>query len=166
MAKLDSPSAQRNKGPIWNVLASDVLPSLPSNEPTRILEIAAGCGVHSLHFSLELHTTLQQPFLWYPSDPEAASRASIQAYLDDTTDLKGKLQPPLDLRLTENGAVDESAIQDLTFDLILCINMIHISPWEATLGLMKLAGEKLCSGGTLYLYGPYKVDGQAVESNL
>jgi len=52
------------------------------------------------------------------------------------------------------------------FDLVLCINMIHISPWKATLGLMACAGKSLRKGGTLMCYGPYKVDGTAVESNL
>jgi hypothetical protein len=44
--------------------------------------------------------------------------------------------------------------------------MIHISPWEATVGLMKTAGQKLKKGGALYLYGPYKQGGTCVESNL
>ena len=52
------------------------------------------------------------------------------------------------------------------FDLVLCINMVHISPWEATLGLMACAGKCLGPGGILMCYGPYKVDGTAVESNL
>jgi hypothetical protein len=38
----------------------------------------------------------------------------------------------------------------------ICINMIHISPWEATLGLMRGAGRILASGSLLYLYGPYR----------
>lgn len=167
MAKRDSPSAQRNKEPIWDVLKTKVLPALPtSTEPTRVLEIAAGCGVHSHHFSLQmLH---ERPnFLWYPSDPEESSRASIQAYLDDEAALlKDKLQPPVDVTLKESGAVDDAGIRGLTFDFMLCINMIHISPWTATLGLFQVASKQLAEGGILYLYGPYKVNGTAVPSNL
>jgi len=52
------------------------------------------------------------------------------------------------------------------FFFLFSINMIHISPWGATKGLMKLASEKLRSGGILFCYGPYKESGTAVESNL
>ena len=52
------------------------------------------------------------------------------------------------------------------FDLVLCINMMHIAPWEATLGLMECAGSVLRDGGLLVTYGPYKVGGDAVESNM
>jgi hypothetical protein len=51
-------------------------------------------------------------------------------------------------------------------DLIICINMIHISPWQATVGLMKAAEKLLKPGGVLYCYGPFKEKGSAVESNL
>ena len=50
--------------------------------------------------------------------------------------------------------------------MITCINMIHIAPFDATLGLMKCAGKVLKRGGRLMCYGPYKVGGTAVESNL
>ena len=42
-----------------------------------------------------------------------------------------------------------------------CINMIHISPWEATLGLIKGAAAILPPGSPLYLYGPYIREGFA-----
>jgi hypothetical protein len=41
-------------------------------------------------------------------------------------------------------------------DAILCINMIHIAPWQATLDLMKGAAQTLGDGGVLVLYGPYR----------
>src|SRR6201997_5893664 len=44
---------------------------------------------------------------------------------------------------------------------IICINMVHISPWEATLGLIKGAAAILPPGSPLYLYGPYKREGFA-----
>lgn len=164
--KYDSPSAQRNKEPIWDILATKVLPLLPKKEdPTNVLEIAAGAGVHSIHFSLRMLES-KRSFLWYPSEPDESSRGSIQAYLDDTVALKDKLQPPLNICLTANGPANEDVVKGLTFDLMVCINMIHISPWEATLGLLQMAGERLDQGGVLYLYGPYKVNGEAVESNL
>jgi Protein of unknown function (DUF938) len=44
-------------------------------------------------------------------------------------------------------------------DGIICINMVHISPWEATLGLIKGAAAILRPASPLYLYGPYKREG-------
>jgi len=177
MAKLDSPSAQRNKDPIWNVLSSKAFPKLlPKDEgPLKVLEIAAGCGVHCHHFASKLVETIPtQDFLWYPSDPDESSCASIEAYIQESPTLQGKLQPPVDLFLGEQGAIiignnnNNPFLNDTTgtLDLILCINMIHISPWTATLGLMQVAGKHLKEGGILFTYGPYKVNGEAVESNL
>ena len=75
------------------------------------------------------------------------------------------------LTLDANGITEESTSStllssDQKIDLIICINMIHISPWDATLGLFKLAGQSLSKNGVLYCYGPYKEGGTAVESNL
>lgn len=99
------------------------------------------------------------------SDPEEESRASIQAYLDDEPALQGKLQPPVEVTLGEHGPLG-SSVNGKTFHLMTCINMIHISPWSATLGLMKLAGRQLTKGGCLYLYGPYVVAGETAPSNM
>jgi len=163
MAKRDSPSAQRNKDVIWEVLSSKVFPAC--SEPVQILAIACGSGVHEHYFSLKLAES-GKSFAWYPSDPDEEARASVQAYVDDEPSLKDKLQPPIDVTLAEHGPVDESVLEGKIFNVMTCINMIHISPWEATLGVMKLAGKHLASGGILYLYGPYKVKGTSAESNL
>jgi hypothetical protein len=184
MAKLESPSAQRNKGPIWEVLSTKVFPSIAAenendnnDNPLRILEVAAGCGVHTDYFALHLSTLKNKPFVWYPTDPMKDSRASIDSYIKDFTDKNNPsntinmiLQPALPLTLNEEGIVEAetaAALQTRPLDLIICINMIHISPWQATLGLMKVAGEQLSKdGGCLYCYGPYKVGGTTAESNL
>lgn len=66
MAKLDSPSAQRNKEPIWDILSSKVLPLIHQQDPLQVLEVAAGCGVHSHYFSLQLVQQEKREFEWYP----------------------------------------------------------------------------------------------------
>jgi hypothetical protein len=165
MAILDSPSAQRNKEPIWNVISEKVLPLLPKEEPLTVLEIAAGCGVHTEHFAGRL-SERDQPFRYYPSDPDATSRASIQGRIEAS---KLTVESPLALTLNAEGIFEPEtmlALNEQDLHLIICINMIHISPWDATRGLMKLAGTKLRKGGILFCYGPYKVGGTAVESNL
>ena len=65
-------------------------------------------------------------------------------------------------------AAEAETWPDGQFDVVLCINMIHISPWSATVGLMKLAAERLVRpGGLLALYGPYvEADVETAPSNL
>jgi hypothetical protein len=170
MAKLESPSAERNKDPIWKVLESNVLPEYTrsGSSPLQILEIAAGAGVHTHHFSLQLHSS-QRSFRWYPTDLDDKHRASTQAYVEEESGIRDSVETPAQLTLDENGIIEkptDDIFKAETMDWVININMIHISPWEATLGLMKVAGQKLKSGGTLFLYGPYRVGGTCVESNL
>ncbi|NKJ01774.1 DUF938 domain-containing protein [Novosphingobium sp. SG707] len=138
-----APAAARNRDPILNVLR-DALP--PSGV---VLELASGSGEHIVHFARAL------PDLhWQPSDPSPDACASIAAW----TAAEGldNVAPPLALDAAGEWPVTRA-------DAILCINMIHISPWAATQGLMRGAGAILPSGGLLYLYGPYRRAGVALE---
>jgi len=191
--KLESPSAERNKEPIWQVLNSKIIAahaavaassSKSTKAPSsmfRVLEIAAGAGVHTSFFSQKL-AQAQIPFQYFPTDPEASSLASIQEYLEeeDTREQndssssarkRNGVNEPLTLTLTQDGIREVETVETLEnveeqFDLVININMIHISPWFATLGLMKAAHHFLKPGGTLFIYGPYRVGGTCVESNL
>lgn len=167
MAKRDSPSAQRNKDPIWEVLSKTILPMLEitKEDSFNILEIAAGAGVHTEHLARKLVEN-NQSFQWFPTDPEDSSLKSIQAYIHDSQ-LSTHVRDPLQLTLDENGIIEPSTAAELPdMDLLICINMIHISPWQATIGLMNVADQKLRRGAVLYCYGPYKEGGTAVESNM
>lgn len=89
-------------------------------------------------------------------------------YLAEDPTISKMAHEPVKLTLDESGIVEEETrtlFAKLEFDLIININMIHIAPWEATLGLMKVAGEKLSKDSWLFLYGPFKVNGKCVESN-
>tara|TARA_B100000678_G_scaffold287232_2_gene293435 strand:+ start:320 stop:919 length:600 start_codon:yes stop_codon:yes gene_type:complete len=147
-AKRESPAAQRNRAPIAAVLAEE----LP--EHGLVLEIASGTGEHAVHFAREF------PALeWQPSDPDAQARASIVAYLADV--VLPNLHPPLPL---DAAAVDWPVAQA---DAILCVNMLHISPWEASEGLFAGAARVLDAGAPLILYGPYiEADVETAPSNL
>lgn len=168
--KQDSPSAQRNKEPIWQFLSSEVL-SYPGNyEAYQVLEVATGAGVHTDYFAPKLAETLtNKTCTWYPSDPTQGSLDSIQCYIKDNN-LGHIVKPPCTLTLNENGIAEKETATLLdgigNIDLMICINMIHISPWEATIGLMKEASKRLSDAGFLYCYGPYREDGTAVESNI
>ncbi|MCW1429626.1 class I SAM-dependent methyltransferase [Novosphingobium sp. JCM 18896] len=136
-ARRSAPATQRNRDPILDVLR----PLLP--ETGIALEVASGTGEHVIHFARAF------PFLrWQPSDPTPDARASIAAW----TEANGLMNvlSPLDL----DAAAEAWPIARA--DAVLCINMIHISPWEATEGLMRGAGRLLSAGQPLYLYGPYR----------
>ena len=190
---LESPSAERNKAPIYDqVLATNVFPRLvkdTKSEKIKVLELAAGCGVHTTHFVQSfLASNKELGIEWHPSDPDAEARESIDArtvqsgleesIMNANGWILGKSGGTAcgdghrgneDAGSSNSGHDGDAADYEQYhnyFDLVLCINMIHISPWEATLGLMACAGKCLQKGGILMCYGPYKIGGTAVESNL
>lgn len=142
--RLSSPSALRNRGPISDVLRT-VLP-----ESGTVLEIASGSGEHVTHFA-----ALLPKLTWQPSDPSAEARTSILQWSE--AESLANVLPPLDLDAASDTWPVESA------DAIIAINMVHISPWEATLGLVRGAGRLLPQGGALFLYGPYRRRGHPFE---
>eukprot|EP00527_Entomoneis_sp_CCMP2396_P000611 CAMPEP_0198151574 /NCGR_PEP_ID=MMETSP1443-20131203/56131_1 /TAXON_ID=186043 /ORGANISM="Entomoneis sp., Strain CCMP2396" /LENGTH=229 /DNA_ID=CAMNT_0043817291 /DNA_START=236 /DNA_END=925 /DNA_ORIENTATION=- len=174
LTKMHSPPAERNKEPIWKILQEKVFSKemRTDSEKWQILEVAGGAGVHTAHLVMRLADWNKKPFHWQSTDPEKDSRASQVAYMEE--DITSSFQEyvsktPLSLTLSSDGVVEpetRSLVQSSSLDLIVNINMIHISPWEATVGLMKLAKESLKVGGILYLYGPYKQNGTTAASNL
>lgn len=136
-----SPAAARNAEPILAVLKAH----LPAQG--RVLELAAGSGQHAVAFASAL-SGLQ----WTPSDPSEQARASITAWAEAAN--LPNLAAPLALDAADSNTWPDAA--EAPFEAVVCINMIHISPWEATKGLMARAAKVLASpGGLLALYGPY-----------
>jgi len=135
-----APHVARNAGPIADVLRT-ILPARG-----LALEVASGSGEHALHFAREFPGLLIQP-----SDPEPRALRSIEAWRAEAGLFN--LLPPL--------ALDARAAEWplAAADAILCINMVHISPWAATQGLMRGAGRLLAPGAPLYLYGAYRQAG-------
>jgi hypothetical protein len=140
IVKKQAPAAQRNREPIREVLAR-VLP-----ETGTVLTIAEGSGEHAVHFARAFPA-----LAWQPSDVDPEALASIAAWCDEVALLN--LARPIALDVTAPRWPLERA------DAITCINMIHIAPWEATLGLFAGAARTLAPGALLYLYGPYRFDG-------
>jgi Protein of unknown function (DUF938) len=120
-----APATLRNRDFILDVLR-DVLPATGV-----ILEVACGSGEHVVQ----------------PSDPDPDARLSVAAWARAAG--VTNVRAPIALDASEPVWPIASA------DGIICINMIHISSWEATLGLMKGAAAILPSASPLYLYGPY-----------
>lgn len=145
--KRRAPAASRNVGPIGDVLGE----WLPSSG--LVLEIASGTGEHALAFARRF------PDLdWQPSDPDPQALASIAAWQADGPD---NLRPPVQLDVCAPPWPIDRA------DAILCINMVHIAPWEAALGLLDGAARLLGGGAPLILYGPWRqADVETAPSNL
>jgi SAM-dependent methyltransferase len=140
-AVMTYPAPERNKAPILEILRR-VLPTRG-----RVLEIASGTGQHIVHFAQEL-----PQLTWLPSDPEADHRSSI--LVRATAAGLSNVAAPLELDVRQRPWTVQAV------DAILCINMIHIAPWEAGLALLAEAARLLPADGLLYLYGPYRRDGR------
>ena len=138
-------AADRNKGPILDIL-EEVLP-----ERGLVLEIASGAGRHVAYFAAALAGPV-----WQPSEPDSELRRMIAAAVAGLPNVR----EPLDLDVMRQPWPVSAA------DAIVNINMIHVTPWEATKALMSGAAEVLADGGVLYMYGPYRrFGGHTAPSN-
>jgi len=138
--RLYAPAAARNRDAIAAALR-DVLPA-----SGLVLEVASGSGEHIVHLAA------QWPELRFqPSDPNPDAGRSIAAWIAASG--LGNVAPPLRL---DASAADWPITRA---DAVICINMIHIAPWSASVGLMQGAAAILPKDAPLYLYGPYKRDG-------
>jgi hypothetical protein len=139
--KLFAPAAERNRAPILDVLRR-VLPI-----QGHVLEIASGTGVHAAFMAQHL-----PHIVWQPSDPDPEALESIEAYRAELN--TPNLRAPLRLdACAQPWPIDRA-------DAVVCINMIHIAPWDACEGLFRGARRHLGSRRLLYLYGPFRFDGE------
>ena len=143
-----APAAARNVEPIIAVLEQ----WLPAHG--TILELASGTGEHAVAFARHF------PHLeWQPSDANPDALQSIEAWREAAGG--DNLAPPLALDARDRDWPVERA------DALLSINMVHISPWAATLGLLDGAARLLGVGAPLILYGPWIEQGrETAASNL
>ena len=133
--KIFAQSAERNKGPILEVLRR-VLPATG-----LILEIGSGTGQHATHFARAL-PALQ----WQPTDLDPELRRSVEGWIRDEGLSNVRAPIALDV-LDKPWPIDRA-------DAIVCINMIHVAPWQSTLALFE--GASAVKASTVFLYGPYR----------
>jgi SAM-dependent methyltransferase len=141
--RMFSPAFARNSTPILAVLQRVL--------PVRglVLEIGCGTGEHAIHFAGAMPN-----LSWQPSDPDPPSRASTAAWIE-FSGLTNVL-PPLDIDVCATAWREGLPAQ---FDAIVSLNMVHIAPWAASLGLFAGAEALLRRGGVLFLYGAFMRDG-------
>ncbi len=145
-----APATKRNREAIGKVLEREL--------PARgtVLEIASGSGEHALYFAQRF-----AGLIWQPSDPDPDALASIIAWSGEYRGDNLRAPLTLDAARPESWPIGR-------VDAIVCINMVHISPWEASEGLLAGAATRLCDNGSdssrpdsapLIVYGPFLEDG-------
>ena len=140
--KRRAPAAARNRDAIREVLQR----TLPDRG--LVLEIASGTGEHIAHFAQGCAPGLA----FQPSDPDPQARASIDAWVAELRLANVRAAIALD--------ASAPAWPVARADAVLCINMIHIAPWAAAIGLLQGTARVLAADGVLYLYGPFQQDGR------
>ncbi|XP_069022071.1 methyltransferase-like 26 [Embiotoca jacksoni] len=152
---LNAAAAERNKEPILAVL----LESVNTGRPLQALEISSGTGQHVTHFARALRN-----IVWQPSEYDRQSLSSIEAYRAHYQ--LNNVKPAIHLDASVPHQL-WGGIQPESLDLVLNINMMHISPFACTEGLFNGAGAVLKPQGLLLTYGPYSVNGHiAPQSNV
>ena len=148
-ARMYAPAAQRNRDAILQVLRGLMTPC------AFVLEIASGSGEHAAHFAAALPDCRFQP-----SDPDPERRASIDAWAAASG--LANVLPALSLDAMAHDwpiPISSPAASSSGADAVLCLNMIHIAPWAAALGLVRHAARVLRPEGALLLYGPFRRGG-------
>ena len=144
--RLASPSAQRNREAIAEVLA-EVLP-----HSGLVLEVGSGTGEHAVHFA-----RVMPHLIWQPSERDNDCLRSISAW--EAVEAQANVRQPLYLDVTD------AQWPVMAADAVICINMIHIAPWSVAQALLRGASRILPSGGLLCLYGPYRVAGKHTSAS-
>ncbi len=146
-----SPAALRNAGPICTVVQALLHEGGPAN--AEVLEIASGGGYHACVFAKAM-----PQHRWQPTEADTMGCEQIATRVRAAS--LPNLRRPLMLDVMELPWPVARA------DAMVCINMIHISPWAATLALFAGAARLLPPGGLLATYGPYRIQGDyQAESN-
>ena len=168
MCALRYPAVSRNRVPILSILKSHIDDFLrPSNidQSINVLEIASGSGEHAAFFASEIPNLIFQP-----TEPDASLAKSIACWATDLPSSHSTVLPPLSVGaedLKDTSLLPSCMQPPSMVDLVLCINMIHISPFSSTHCLFETSGLLLRPGGLVFLYGPFREEGQDVmcESN-
>ena len=146
--KRHAPATARNSEPLAEVLAEEL--------PDRglVLEVASGSGEHAVFLARQFPA-----LVWQPSDVDPEALASVDAWAAEAA--VANLRPAIALDAAQAAWPIAAA------DAVLCVNMVHISPWSAAVGLFTGAGQILTSGAPLVLYGPFIEPGrETAPSNL
>mmetsp|Transcript_10809 Transcript_10809/g.18192 ORF Transcript_10809/g.18192 Transcript_10809/m.18192 type:complete len:236 (-) Transcript_10809:14-721(-) len=133
------------------------------DQALTVLEIASGTGEHTNLFANRIPNPIYQP-----TEPQREMHESIIAWSSEITSTS-KINSPIALDVNEQnlGYLLPEEFMRNQVDILININMVHISPWQCTDSLFRIAGECLrVEQGRMLTYGPYRVGGEMVESNI
>ena len=152
--RLNFPATTRNRDSIAAVLSDYISPN------SLFLESASGSGEHGVFFQKTFPS-----IIWQTSDPELVHRNSINSWIKHEG-LFFKMPEPLDINVEKRPWPITKQIRSLIKGIV-CINMIHISPWSCTKALFKESKNNLNQNNFLMIYGPFiRKDVQTSDSNL
>ena len=144
--RLRGPAFARNHAPIWSVIE----PFL-AGRSGDVLEIGSGTGEHVVDYARRTATVT-----WWPSDINPRHLASIAAWRAHAK--LPNIQAPARIDMLRDDWDAELAMPNGLL-AILCINVLHISPWRVSESLLAGAARKLASDGHVFIYGPFMRDG-------
>ena len=153
-SRLHFPAATRNRDSIATVLSNYI------SSNCVFLEIASGSGEHGVFFQKTFPS-----IIWQTSDPELGHRNSIISWINHQ-ELSSKMPEPLDLDVEKRPWPITKQLRSLIKGIV-CINMIHISPWSCTEALFEASKTYLNKNQFLMIYGPFfRKHKQTSQSNL
>tara|TARA_Y100001968_G_C19329658_1_gene703617 strand:- start:194 stop:826 length:633 start_codon:yes stop_codon:yes gene_type:complete len=147
-------ATSRNRESIAAVLSNYICPH------SYLLEIASGSGEHAVFFQKKFPS-----IIWQSSDPELVHRKSINSWIKHKG-LDSKMPEPLELDVERRPWPITKQLRSLIKGIV-CINMIHISPWTCTKALFEESKNYLHQNDFLMIYGPFiRKKIQTSESNF
>ena len=135
-----SPSCERNRGPILNILSA----YLPDHK--RLLEVGSGTGQHAVYFAPKFSN-----LTWITTD-RIENHEGIKAWLEE--EACPNIEGPLSFNLGEDS------FPAANIDVVFTANTFHIMPWEMVQELISLSGANLEKGSVFIVYGPFTYDGE------
>ena len=152
--RLDAPAFHRNHEPIWSAVGGFL-----ATQSGDLLEIGSGTGQHAAAFAPRA-----PGITWWPSDIYDSHLKSIAAWR--TYSGVANLRPPQRIDLSDpDWSWTGDADRDALLTAMLCVNVLHISPWRVSKNLFAGASRFLRKHGRLFVYGPFRRDGAHTSSS-
>ncbi|HXH75657.1 MAG TPA: DUF938 domain-containing protein [Bacteriovoracaceae bacterium] len=146
MDKPFSAASERNQGPILQILKQFI-----TKTDQRLLEVGAGTGQHAVYFAPEF------PWMeWHPTDL-SRNFLGMQQWFNEAR--IPTIQKPVRLD------VNTDDFPKVKFDVVYTANTLHIMHWKECKSFFKLLGHRLREGSRVFIYGPFKYDGQFTSSS-